>query len=148
MMVAQELNARDWESWRELCANILPTVHRDTVLMCNDEAHFHMNRRVNKQNVRYWIETHPQRVHESPLHSARVTVWCAIAEFGIVGSYFFEEGGITVTVTSDRYIEMLENFLRPQMEEMDVAGAWFQQNGATAYTAWRSMQVLREMFPG
>jgi len=53
-----------------------------------------------------------------------------------------------VTVTSDRYIEMLENFLRPQLEEMDVADAWFQQDGATAHTAWRSMQVLREMFPG
>jgi len=43
---------------------------------------------------------------------------------------------------------MLENFLRPQLEEMDVAGAWFQQHGATAHTARGSMQDLREMFPG
>jgi hypothetical protein len=33
-----------------------------------------------------------------------------------------------------------------EMEEMDLA--WFQQDGATAYTARRSMQVSREMFPG
>ena len=65
-----------------------------------------------------------------------------------MGPYFFEERGITVTVTSDRYIEMLENFLRPQLEEMDVADAWFQQDGATAHTVRRSMQVLRKMFPG
>jgi hypothetical protein len=116
--------------------------------MCSDEAHFHLNSSVNKQNFRYWSETNPQQVHERPLHNARVTVWCAIAEFGVVGPYFFEEGGITVTVTSDRYIEMLENFLRPLVEEMDVADAWFQQDGATAHTARRSMQVLREMFPG
>ena len=34
-----------------------------------------------------------------------------------------------------------------EMEEMDVADAWFQQEGATAHTAQRSVQVLREMFP-
>jgi len=77
-------------------------------------SHFLLNSCVNKQNFRYWIETNPQQVLERPLHNARVTVWCAIAEFGVVGPYFFEEGEITVTVTSDRYIEMLENFLRPQ----------------------------------
>jgi hypothetical protein len=31
---------------------------------------------------------------------------------------------------------------------MDVADAWFQQDGATAHMARISMQVLREMFPG
>ena len=31
---------------------------------------------------------------------------------------------------------------------MDVADAWFQQDGATACTARRSMQALWEMFPG
>jgi hypothetical protein len=35
-----------------------------------------------------------------------------------------------------------------EMEEMDVADAWFQQDGATAHTPRRSMQVLREIFPG
>ena len=29
---------------------------------------------------------------------------------------------------------------------MDVADAWFQQDEATAHTAWRSMQVLQEIF--
>jgi hypothetical protein len=31
---------------------------------------------------------------------------------------------------------------------MDVADAWFQQDAATAHTARRSTQVLREIFPG
>ena len=78
-----------WESRRELCANILQTVHRDAILMCSDESHFHLNSCVNKQNFRYWSETNLQQVHERPLYSARVTVWCAIAEFGVVGPYFF-----------------------------------------------------------
>jgi hypothetical protein len=43
---------------------------------------------------------------------------------------------------------MLGSFLRPQLEEMDVADAWFQQDAATAHMVRRSMQVLWEMFPG
>jgi hypothetical protein len=35
-----------------------------------------------------------------------------------------------------------------EMEEMNVADVWFQQDGATAHTARRSTQVLREIFPG
>jgi hypothetical protein len=51
-----------------------------------------------------------------------------------------------VTITSDRYIETLEIFLQPHLEEMDVADVWFQQDGVTARRARTSMQVLREMF--
>jgi hypothetical protein len=34
-------------------------------------------------------------------------VWCAIFEFGVWGPYFFEEGDVTVTVTSDRYCALI-----------------------------------------
>ena len=43
-------------------------------------------------------------------------------------------------MTSDRYVEMLETFLRPKLDDV-----WFQQDGATAR---RSLRVLREMFRG
>jgi hypothetical protein len=43
---------------------------------------------------------------------------------------------------------MLENFLRPRLEEFDDSeDFWFQQDGATAHTARRSLGILREMFP-
>jgi hypothetical protein len=53
---------------------------------------------------------------QRPLHSPKVTVWCAIFESGVWGPYFFEEDDVTATVTSDRYCAMLENFLRPKLE--------------------------------
>lgn len=31
------------------------------------------------------------------------------------GPYFFEEDGRTVTVTSERYVSMLENFFEPEL---------------------------------
>ena len=43
---------------------------------------------------------------------------------------------------------MLENFLRPRLEEFDDSeDFWFQQVRATAHTACRSLGILREMFP-
>jgi hypothetical protein len=40
------------------------------------------------------------------------------------------------------------NSVLESLNEMDVADAWFQQDGATTHMARRSMQVLREMFRG
>jgi len=54
---------------------------------------------------------------------------------------------VTVTVTSDRYCDMLQNFLRPKLDELEEE-VWFQQDGATAHTSRRSLSILREMFPG
>jgi hypothetical protein len=45
-------------------------------------------------------------------------------EFGVWGLYFFEEDDVTVTVTSDRYCAMLENFLRPKLDDL------FDEHGA------------------
>ena len=91
-----------------------------------------------KQNFRYWAGANPHELYKRPLHSERVTVWCAIREFSVLGSYFFEDkDGSVVTITSARYIEMLENFLKPQLNELaaDVEDTWFQQDGATTHTA-------------
>ena len=60
--------------------------------------------------MRYWADTNPHELHERPLHSPKVTVWCAISSTGIVGPWFFEENVVTVTVNSDRYVNMLEDF--------------------------------------
>lgn len=43
---------------------------------------------------------------------------------------------------------MLEEFVVPQLYEMDLRDVWFQQDGATAHTARASMALLWEHFPG
>jgi len=87
--------------------------------------------------------------HQRPLHTAKVSVWWGISKVGIVGPYFFEEEGATVTVTSEHYAEMLRNFLRPQFQNLRVnmEEMWFQQDGATAHMARASMTVVQQMFP-
>ena len=61
---------------------------------------------------------------------------------------FFEEGA-RVSVTSERYVEMLRNFLRLHLRSLRVnmEEMWFQQDGVTAHTARASMTVVRQMFP-
>ena len=47
---------------------------------------------------------------------------------------------------------MIETFLRPKINQFvldhEEEEVWFQQDGATAHTARRSMEMLRELFPG
>ena len=43
---------------------------------------------------------------------------------------------------------MIREFFFPKLEEMDMGDVWFQQNGATARTAWCSMELLRKNFHG
>lgn len=79
----------------------------------SDEAHFHLNSVVNRQNFRYRASENPHTLHE--LHSPKVTVWRGVGKFGIVGPYFFEKNGNTVTVTADRYVNMVNNFLKTEL---------------------------------
>ena len=151
IMVVQELSESDYETRTNLSRDILQSIPPTSVTICSDEAHFHLSGTVNKQNFRYWSQNNPRELHQRPLHSPKVTVWYAMGSFGVWGPYFFEEGGATVTVTSDRYCEMLERFLRPKVAQLladhEPDGVWFQQDGATSHTSRRSLGILQDMFP-
>ncbi|CAI6356266.1 unnamed protein product [Macrosiphum euphorbiae] len=152
IMIVQQLKEGDFVQRREFCRLMdeIYTENGDATVFMTDEAHFHLNGYVNVQNCRYWASENPHELHQRPLHSLKVTVWCGISKMGIIGPYFFEEEGTAVTVTSVRYVEMLNNFLRPELErrQVDMREIWFQQDGATAHTARASMEVVRQMFPG
>jgi hypothetical protein len=46
----------------------------------------------------------------------QVTICCGVGAFGIVGTYLFEnDNKETVTVSSERYVTMLEEFVEPQL---------------------------------
>lgn len=151
IMVTHELNERDFQRRRSSCQEILQAVLPEGIVWSSDEAHFHLSGTVNKQNFRYWSATNPKELHQKPLHSPKVTVWCAVSRLGIIGPYFYEENGVTVTVNSARYCDMLEHFLRTQLAHFEVEhnleDFWFQQDGATSHTARRPREILQEMFP-
>jgi hypothetical protein len=90
--------------------------------------------------MRYWSETNPQQLHERPLHSARVTVWCGISASRIIGPHFLEENhGNTITVTLERYVKLLTNFLIPELHTFGV-------DLTTAHTPRENLPILRTVF--
>ena len=80
-----------------------------------DEANFHLCDNVNSQNFRYCATENLRDIHQNPLHSEKVIVWCGVASFGVIGPYFFEhEADREVTVNSSHYNEMFRTFLESE----------------------------------
>ena len=96
LMIVQELNEQDFGRRITFAETMLQMFEEDPelVIVTSDEAHFHLNRNVNKQNFRYWSPMNPRQLHEHPLHCGRVTVWAAVAKFGVIGPYFFEGNAV------------------------------------------------------
>ena len=152
LVITQQLLEGDYNQ-RKLFCEQMQLVFNDNdniTLFTSDEAHFHLNGFVNRQNFRYWAAENPKELHEKPLHCPRVTVWCAVGKNTVIGPYFFEENGVTVTVNSDRYLTMLNEFFIPQLrrKRIPLRNVWFQQDGATCHTSNATMTFLRQKFPG
>lgn len=89
IVITQSLNKRNWKIRTTLCQDLFRNVPPTHVLLLTDEVHFRFSGTVNKQNFRYWSQNNLQELHQRPVHSPKVTVWCAIFEFGVWGPYFF-----------------------------------------------------------
>ena len=117
-------------------------------LLISDGAHFHGSGYLNNHNCPYWVPNNTPELLR-PLHSVKVTVWCAVYSQGIIGPYFFgNKEGCTETVHAERHKVMPEIFLRSELRPRQKHFLWFQQDGAPAHTTEISMQVLKTMFPG
>jgi len=69
-------------------------------------------------------------------------------ESGSLVLTFFDEDDRAVTMNSERYVAMIQEFFATALEELNAGLVRFRQDVATAHTARKSMAVLREMFPG
>ena len=86
---------------------------------------------------------------EKPFYPQRVTVWCVFWAGRIIGPYFFEsEAGAAVLVNGLPYRITINEFLWPELEDMNVDDVYFQQDGATCLTSGETIRLLREKFPG
>ena len=75
--MVQELNSQD-RAQRLQFANEMLERFTNFNIFFSDEAHFHLNEHLNRQNCRYWSGTNPTLKHQKPLHSPKVTAWAAI----------------------------------------------------------------------
>jgi hypothetical protein len=93
---------------------------------------------INSRNSRLWSAENPHAVIESPLHSVKIGVWCAISRKRIVGPLFFEE-----TINAERYQNLLTQFIA--LLEENERDCCLQQDGATPHTA-NTTTFLQEFF--
>ncbi|CAH2093266.1 unnamed protein product [Euphydryas editha] len=151
IQLVQELKPQDANNRLSFANQMLDLFTNFNNVMFSDEAIFHLNGHVNKQNCRFWSETNPQRLHERPLRSPKLVVCAAISSTGIVGPYFFEdERGRAMMVRANNYCDMIREFLVPALQEVqgNTSRIWFQQDGATCHTAKVSISLLKNIFPG
>ena len=62
--------------------------------------------------------------------------------------FYKNEAGAAVSVNGLRYRTMINEFLWPELEDMDVGDVYLQQDGATCHTSSETIGLLREKFPG
>lgn len=137
------MNEADHEARVLFATDILEMLDEDPQMLNNiiftDEAHFSLNGHTNTWNSRYWDLDNPDFFVEMPLHSPRVSCWAGMWSHGIVGPFFFEdEHGATLTINSERYVQMLDTMFLPviqDLEEFTDSNLWFMQDGAPAHIA-------------
>lgn len=135
IQLTQELKLGDHRQRREFVNWVLENNQNDdnfvNKIIFSDEAHFHLNGYVNKQNCRIWGLENPHAIHMKQMHPKKVTVWCGFWVGGVIGPYFFENThGDAVTVNGERYREMISDYFWQQLEELggnnDLNDLWFQ----------------------
>ncbi|GFV66687.1 uncharacterized protein TNCV_2595071 [Trichonephila clavipes] len=90
----------------------------------------------------FFSEANPQVYVETPLHPDKLTG----ALYGLVESFFKNDEGHNVTVNGNRYRAMITKFFIPELINHDVLELWFQQDGATCYTARATIDLLKDTF--
>jgi len=108
----------------------------------SDQVTFHVNGAVNRRNVRIWGSENPHAYVEHQRDSPKVNVFCAISSQKVYGQFFYVEE----TVTGTTYLDMLQLWLMPQLQNMPTF--IFQQDGSPAHFHCKVCQYLNTVLPG
>lgn len=158
IQILHEMRPCDFASRRAYCSRVLANLYEDQTYLDNwwwsDESHFLLSGHVNRQNMRFLGWSSPEEYEQRPLHSEKVTVWCALSRHGIIGPYFFEDdNGAAVTVNSTRYRETVierfhgDLFAFCDLNGLDFDAQVFQQDGASCHTGFGNLAYLEYLFP-
>ena len=113
------------------------------MLFMSDECWFQLNGYVNSQNCRIWGREPPNEHVQVALNPQKVGIWAALSRQRVIGPIFFDG-----RLNAERYQnEILIPFI-DQLDEYEVNNGWFQQDGAPAHTANRTINFLERHFPG
>ena len=109
-----------------------------------DESHFHLHSDINVHIYCIWTDANPHVGQQIPLHSTKVIVLCGITAPFITSLYFYEgvgrNGLTTYSVNYNRYVDMLENFVIPQLQQRNcIDSTIFMQDSGPSHI-WRQVK--------
>lgn len=113
-----------------------------TRIVFSDESTFHLSGKVNTHNVRIWGSENPHEVVALQRDSPKLNVFCAISKRKVYGPFFFGEK----TVTGNSYLDMLQLWLFPQLQEEPENFIW-QQDGAPPHWHISVRNWLNDVVP-
>ena len=116
------------QSFFTLCVDFQQRLEEDGFvekLVSSDEATFHVCGKANRHNVRIWGTENPHATMEHVRDSPKVNLFWAVSSCQVYGPFFFAEP----TVTGISYLDMLQLWLMPQLQENSEVFI-FQQDGA------------------
>ena len=88
--LVQKIEQGDYEKRLQFAPSFIKIFQQEENIcspLMTDEAHFHFNGLVNKQNFIYWGVENQIILNEKKLHPQRVTVCCANMCNSIIGPY-------------------------------------------------------------
>lgn len=59
-------------------------------ILWTDEPHFSLIVKVNSKNCFHWAYENSHDMKQTPLHEAKLTVWCGLINIFVLGLYLFE----------------------------------------------------------
>lgn len=147
---SQEIFPDDKFRRMEFCAIIRERVEQNPdfskKIIFTDESTFFLHNKHNASNVRYWsTENKHLSIPSKSQYPEKLNVWAGILNNSILGPFFIEG-----TLTSDKYLRLLERDVFPAVRALNVNWdeTWFQQDGCPAHNAVIVQTFLNENFPG
>ncbi|PNF18244.1 hypothetical protein B7P43_G16457, partial [Cryptotermes secundus] len=99
--------------------------------------------KVYTHNCRIWSSENPRVFPEHVRDSAKVSVFCALSKERVYGPFFME-----TTIAGIVYVDILQEFLIPQLDEDDQEGRnHIQQDGAPPHYLGEVREYLNARFP-
>jgi hypothetical protein len=152
IQIMQKTSARDKVCYIQFWNQFLDLVWDNpgvvNALLMSGKAHFHLSQATWTNKIFITgLHTTLNELHQRPLHSSKVTLWCTVSSTSTVGPYFFEDDvEHAEIVNTEGYEVMLENFLVNALHHCELP-VRFQQDGATVHTGQICMAVLGQVFP-
>lgn len=113
-------------------------------ILFTDEAHFHLDGYVNKQNYRIWGTEKPS-IRTKPLHPKRVTAWAGMSSKGIVGPIFVDDNK---TIDGKRYNQILRQAIPEAKANGMVNDFHWQQDGAPPHRTRENLDFIHKHYDG